>query len=573
MATPYSTMDLRRLLEAHQNAVYGVCLRVLRHPQDAEDACQDALVEAARHAPSLRDPRAFGPWLRRVALTTALDLRRKRERRRLRDASLSLPAPAAEPSIELHQALAELDDDTRYMLLEHYYEGRPLRMLATEAGVSEAAISKRIEKGRERLKARLGAAAFGLLGVGALSVAPDGLAAKALATLEGTALMKKVAITVLLLLPPALVGGAAFLARPSTPPSRELPMAVDVPKPSAKPVSLAPAAVSAPAAVQAAPPVRRPWPLEFPPPDWPEGVKRAWEALQRRSTIDVLNVPLAELIAVLSREIQYPIAVDARLGGERISFKVADIGGDGALRLALGPRQLAYEIREDGTLLVTRADEARMDRWGAGRIQQDRYELERTRRQLKTADVLPSLRTAEEGLRRDVAAFPGARNLEEALSSLRSATGVNLILDYQVAEKLNVDRAVPPIAGGSLESVLLLMLDAEGLVPAPTPDGIVLLTSRESAARLQRDPVVQAERRFEDALDRPLGWRGSFGVADVAERVESELGVRVIATREAWEGAGELRPAEDETARAFLDRLGALGVRWSVRNGMLFLIR
>jgi RNA polymerase sigma factor (sigma-70 family) len=567
-------MDLRRLLEAHQNAVYGVCLRVLRHPQDAEDACQDALVEAARHAPSLRDPRAFGPWLRRVALTTALDLRRKRERRRLRDASLSLPVPAAEPSIELHQALAELDDDTRYMLLEHYYEGRPLRTLASEAGVSEAAISKRLEKGRERLKARLGAAAFGLLGAGALSVAPDGLAAKALATLEGTALMKKVAIAALLLLPPALVGGAAVLARRSAPPPAEAPAAVDVPPPAAKPVSLAPShAPDVGPPVQAAPPARRPWPLEFPPPEWPEGVKRAWEALTRKTTIDLQNVPLADLLAEISRDIQYPIVLVAGHGREMISFKVSDIVGDGALRLALTPRQMAYEIGEDGTVLVTRADQARTDRWGAGRIHQDRHELERTRRQLKTSEVLPSLRTAEEGLRRDVAAFPGARTLEDALTRLRSATGVNLILDYQVAEKVRLDRAVPPIAGGSLESVLLLMLDGEGLVPVPTTEGIVLLTSRERAAAHQRDPLIQAARRFDDALDRPLGWRGSFGVADIATRMESELGVRVIATREAWEGAGELRPGEDETARAFLDRLGALGVRWSVRNGMLFLIR
>jgi len=35
---------LARLLECHQDAVYSVCRHVLRHPQDAEDACQEVLL-------------------------------------------------------------------------------------------------------------------------------------------------------------------------------------------------------------------------------------------------------------------------------------------------------------------------------------------------------------------------------------------------------------------------------------------------------------------------------------------------------------------------------------------------
>src|SRR5882762_1204921 len=75
---------LARLVEHHQAAVLRLCRRVLRHPQDAEDACQEVLLEMSRQVDCVQESRAFAGWLYQAALHTALDVRRKRARERAR---------------------------------------------------------------------------------------------------------------------------------------------------------------------------------------------------------------------------------------------------------------------------------------------------------------------------------------------------------------------------------------------------------------------------------------------------------------------------------------------------------
>ncbi|HXX94028.1 MAG TPA: tetratricopeptide repeat protein, partial [Planctomycetota bacterium] len=77
-----------------------------------------------------------------------------------------------------------------------------------------------------------------------------------------------------------------------------------------------------------------------------------------RITIDMQNAPLTAIIDYI-REIS---GLNMHISGvdnadsEMISFKVADIVLDGALRLMLGPRQLAYVVR-DGVVLITKQDQ------------------------------------------------------------------------------------------------------------------------------------------------------------------------------------------------------------------------
>src|SRR5258708_35326189 len=147
---------LARLLEHHQDAVYSLCLQVLRHPQDAEDACQEVLLEVSRQLDAVEEPMRFPGWLYRTALNTALDVRRKRGRERVREARARRPSQAVSPQPEsdeaLHEGLAGLDDSSRMLVVEHYFSRRPLRELAADRGCSEGAVGKRIQGARGRLK-------------------------------------------------------------------------------------------------------------------------------------------------------------------------------------------------------------------------------------------------------------------------------------------------------------------------------------------------------------------------------------------------------------------------------------
>src|SRR5262249_3197128 len=70
-----------RLVEGHQQQICGLALSIVRDAALAEDVAQEAFVKAWRALPTLRDDRAFVPWLRKTTRRLALDAWRSRRRR------------------------------------------------------------------------------------------------------------------------------------------------------------------------------------------------------------------------------------------------------------------------------------------------------------------------------------------------------------------------------------------------------------------------------------------------------------------------------------------------------------
>jgi RNA polymerase sigma factor (sigma-70 family) len=118
------------LVERHGPVVLGVCQSVLRHTQDAEDACQAAFLVLARKANSIRKPSSLAPWLHGVAYRLAK--RAKLERNRLRDKPKNERSPAnpideltgRELSEILHEELLRLPESYRLPLILCYLEGQ-----------------------------------------------------------------------------------------------------------------------------------------------------------------------------------------------------------------------------------------------------------------------------------------------------------------------------------------------------------------------------------------------------------------------------------------------------------------
>ena len=130
---------------------------ILRDPELARDAVQEALIRAWRDLPGLRDPDRFDAWLHRLIVNACLDLVRHRKRRVIEVELSPLDMPTAVDAAAsiadrqlLDTALGRLDPGHRAVVALHYLLGMPL---------PEVAASLRIPLGtaKSRLHYALGA--------------------------------------------------------------------------------------------------------------------------------------------------------------------------------------------------------------------------------------------------------------------------------------------------------------------------------------------------------------------------------------------------------------------------------
>jgi RNA polymerase sigma-70 factor (ECF subfamily) len=168
------------LLWRHGPMVLGVCRRVLRHEQDAEDAFQATFLALAKKAGSVTRRGSVGGWLYRVARRVALDARERAERRAGRERAVGVveAAGSADPAAEaagrelwraLDEELGRLPERCRAAFVLRCLEGRSGPEAARELGCAVVAVESRLARARGRLRARL--ACRGLLPSAGLTAA------------------------------------------------------------------------------------------------------------------------------------------------------------------------------------------------------------------------------------------------------------------------------------------------------------------------------------------------------------------------------------------------------------------
>lgn len=151
------------LVRRHGPLVMGVCRRVLRHSQDAEDAFQAVFLVLARKAASIRNRESIGSWLYEVAFHVAVKARASAARRRERERrAAEMPSPqrrADEARLELvlllDEELHQLPDKYRQPLVLCYLQGKTHAQAARELGCPIGSLSRHLARGLELLRERL----------------------------------------------------------------------------------------------------------------------------------------------------------------------------------------------------------------------------------------------------------------------------------------------------------------------------------------------------------------------------------------------------------------------------------
>jgi RNA polymerase sigma-70 factor (ECF subfamily) len=66
------------LVDLHKRAVFGLCVRLLRDPEEARDAAQEAFARAYAGIDGYDPGQPFAPWVLRIARNHCLDVLRRR---------------------------------------------------------------------------------------------------------------------------------------------------------------------------------------------------------------------------------------------------------------------------------------------------------------------------------------------------------------------------------------------------------------------------------------------------------------------------------------------------------------
>jgi RNA polymerase sigma-70 factor (ECF subfamily) len=143
----------------HQDALYRLAVRVMGDAGEAEDALQEALLDAWRRIGRFRGESAFSTWMYRVVTNRCLGMLRKR--RPVPVEEIETPAPpqdsperAAERDAgmaALHRAVAALPDDLRVCWVLREMEGQGYAEIAEITGATENAVRGRIHRARTKL--------------------------------------------------------------------------------------------------------------------------------------------------------------------------------------------------------------------------------------------------------------------------------------------------------------------------------------------------------------------------------------------------------------------------------------
>src|SRR6186997_366025 len=148
------------LVRQTQVMAYAVARGMLRDGALAEDAIQEAYLRAFRRLRDLDEPAAFAGWLRRIVITVALNARRARRRTLLRlddvpDVPVLDEAETRWSDLQRHRlasALLSLTADERRLCDRRYHGQWSITRLAQHAGVDDAAMRKRLQRVRDKLR-------------------------------------------------------------------------------------------------------------------------------------------------------------------------------------------------------------------------------------------------------------------------------------------------------------------------------------------------------------------------------------------------------------------------------------
>src|SRR5580692_876746 len=158
-----------RLYRLHSGRVYGLCLKMVKDPVEAEDLTQDAFLQTFRRIQTFRGDSLFSTWLHRLTVNIVLmSFRRKKHPQISLDETFESNEEARKSNVEfsvrdlnlsgvidrinLESAISQLPIGYKQMFVLHDIQGYEHHEISRILGCTAGNSKSQLHKARERLR-------------------------------------------------------------------------------------------------------------------------------------------------------------------------------------------------------------------------------------------------------------------------------------------------------------------------------------------------------------------------------------------------------------------------------------
>lgn len=154
------TSAFERLIDKYQKPIYNLGMRMFGNSDDAEDLTQNVFVKSWERMESYNPKYKFFSWLYRIAINESLNLsnrEKKKERIEFEERyeandSVEKEFDENEQSINIHNALLEVEIDYRTVLILRHYMDLSYAEIADLISIPEKTVKSRLFSARQKLK-------------------------------------------------------------------------------------------------------------------------------------------------------------------------------------------------------------------------------------------------------------------------------------------------------------------------------------------------------------------------------------------------------------------------------------
>lgn len=149
-------MTIEEVVTEYSSMLYRICVVMLGNEADAQDAVQDTICRYLERSGDFADEEHEKAWLIKVAQNRCRDMRRFNLRHPKIDIE-EITASYEDPEYsEVLTELIRLPLSVKSVVYLHYIEGYKTTEVSEMLGISVNAVKKRLQRGREMLRLRLG---------------------------------------------------------------------------------------------------------------------------------------------------------------------------------------------------------------------------------------------------------------------------------------------------------------------------------------------------------------------------------------------------------------------------------